>query len=643
MSAIYIQSAVEERVNPLIRQLETLGYHKDDGYIEVVRVPCGREVLSERFFNLKASPTWRDDHTGLPMTWGQLSCFWGHVQCWKKIAKHGSAFVLEDDAKLVSSLVPPVDSSIDFVYQHWQARNERNYNWSTAGYWLSQRGATLLLGAIDRNEVIPTDEFIPHHLGTREDLNPNVRDIRQAQSLSLKWQQPSRMAVEATSGDESTTHSKNGIPLAIEFETVVIGTDRRQCERSLESLERLGYKPVLLGDDHLHWDTSGRGGMEKLEILDEYLGTRNERITTFLMLLDGYDTEALIHADFLLEKFLAMNASLVIGGETSCWPPGSEGDFREYYANFGWPQPRYTYPYPNSGCVITDTRTWRNLLEFERAAIDDDQAFFHRIVAQRPTEYRVDTEAYLVGNLARAQDHWAEWRDPSWPDVRLWQNVHTKQTPCIVHANGPDSSLDIEGQAPPPAALPEEGEGIDNQLADGAFRAVELGNSGILRMPFLNRETCEQLVRDLENPDLAWKPLSGDAVPGDELRVSEFDPDMLTFLVEQFGKNVGPLLNERWFPAKWTGIKDAFFIRYSPDRQPALRLHNDISNFSFSVRIRCSCGGGVLEFPRQNVNDYLVDDGDILVWPSRVTHPHRVTPVTKGTRISLVIWTEDEC
>ena len=64
---------------------------------------------------------------------------------------------------------------------------------------------------------------------------------------------------------------------------------------------------------------------------------------------------------------------------------------------------------------------------------------------------------------------------------------------------------------------------------------------------------------------------------------------------------------------------------------------------TFLARSRCgkTAVAGNCFFPRQNYTDRLIPLGWLLVWPSRITHPHQVTPVSgKGERVSLVVWTK---
>ena len=164
---------------------------------------------------------------------------------------------------------------------------------------------------------------------------------------------------------------------------------------------------------------------------------------------------------------------------------------------------------------------------------------------------------------------------------------------------------------------------------------------GILGMPFLDQETCTRLCAVAELVDSLWQPLPGDNVPGDELRLKRLDLALWDWLGATLKDKLGPNINARWRPALWHDLSDAFLIRFSPDKQPSLRLHEDISYLSCSVRLRRSCCGGELIFPRQNFSDGLIPDGWLLVWPSRITHPHQVLPVRKGKRISQVVWTSE--
>jgi hypothetical protein len=74
-----------------------------------------------------------------------------------------------------------------------------------------------------------------------------------------------------------------------------------------------------------------------------------------------------------------------------------------------------------------------------------------------------------------------------------------------------------------------------------------------------------------------------------------------------------------------------------------LRIHQDVhgefSSLSYSgvLYLNDDYEGGHLLFHRQEVKITL-GHGDVIVFPSGYTHPHEVTPVTKGTRKTIVTW-----
>jgi predicted 2-oxoglutarate/Fe(II)-dependent dioxygenase YbiX len=61
---------------------------------------------------------------------------------------------------------------------------------------------------------------------------------------------------------------------------------------------------------------------------------------------------------------------------------------------------------------------------------------------------------------------------------------------------------------------------------------------------------------------------------------------------------------------------------------------------SGSVKLNDGYTGAELEFSRQHFTNASLPVGTLLVWPSLVTHPHRSTPITSGTKYSLTLWFE---
>ena len=164
---------------------------------------------------------------------------------------------------------------------------------------------------------------------------------------------------------------------------------------------------------------------------------------------------------------------------------------------------------------------------------------------------------------------------------------------------------------------------------------------GILAMPFLQEDICKYMVMSSAKVPSLWQSLQNDPVPGDELRVNLYDMAIYEAVRDGLDRIVKPVVESRWRPATWTGLKDLFLIRYSKDRQGAIGLHNDRSHFSCSIVLKRACCGGELTFPRQNYCDTNIGVGWLIVWPAPITHPHMVQEVKRGRRVSMVVWTQD--
>ena len=67
-----------------------------------------------------------------------------------------------------------------------------------------------------------------------------------------------------------------------------------------------------------------------------------------------------------------------------------------------------------------------------------------------------------------------------------------------------------------------------------------------------------------------------------------------------------------------------FVIRYARGEQEELRIHHDVAQVSASVKLNDDYDGAELVFPRQGLRPTpTLPVGELLVWPSLVTHPHR--------------------
>ena len=86
-------------------------------------------------------------------------------------------------------------------------------------------------------------------------------------------------------------------------------------------------------------------------------------------------------------------------------------------------------------------------------------------------------------------------------------------------------------------------------------------------------------------------------------------------------------------------MRDAFTMRYSMDTQTELGLHTDASLFTGSVKLNDNYAGAELVFPRQEFTNKNVKVGQCILFPSMVTHGHKVLPLRGGKKYSLTMWT----
>ena len=67
--------------------------------------------------------------------------------------------------------------------------------------------------------------------------------------------------------------------------------------------------------------------------------------------------------------------------------------------------------------------------------------------------------------------------------------------------------------------------------------------------------------------------------------------------------------------------------------------HDDPDNIvSGSLKLNDSYTGGALTFPRQNFDTSVLNVGDLILWPSNVTHIHFAPPVISGIKHNLTVW-----
>lgn len=131
-----------------------------------------------------------------------------------------------------------------------------------------------------------------------------------------------------------------------------------------------------------------------------------------------------------------------------------------------------------------------------------------------------------------------------------------------------------------------------------------------------------------------------DPVPGYEVSLAAISPALFRAVQDDVGRRIWPQLQTVWPLIEYSGLRDAFIIRYAMGEQESLRLHQDVGQVSASVRLNDDYTGAELRFPRQQYTNINQRIGKLLAWPSLVTHPHEASHLESGVKYALTIWCE---
>ena len=170
-----------------------------------------------------------------------------------------------------------------------------------------------------------------------------------------------------------------------------------------------------------------------------------------------------------------------------------------------------------------------------------------------------------------------------------------------------------------------------------AEAAPSVVGSELIAVPLWTPEFCAALVAACDAADF-WGSDPEDPVPGQEISFAVLSQVLAARIETHVAEVVAPAIAQQWPLAEYCGLHDGFVIRYAPGDNEELRLHHDVAQISGSLKLNDGYEGGVLEFPRQRFDNSDVPVGTLLLWPSLVTHPHRSTPVTSGTKYGATFW-----
>ena len=167
---------------------------------------------------------------------------------------------------------------------------------------------------------------------------------------------------------------------------------------------------------------------------------------------------------------------------------------------------------------------------------------------------------------------------------------------------------------------------------------TELGNE-VYTVPFWTPRFCDTVIRAAEAVG-AFELQPDDPVPGHEVSLAVISPRLFEQVEIDLGRRIWPQLQEAWPFIDYHGLRDVFVIKYELGQQEHLRMHHDVAPVAASVKVNEGYEGAVLDFPRQGVDNRAVPVGELVVWPSLVTHPHQATQLLSGVKYGLTVWFE---
>jgi len=168
---------------------------------------------------------------------------------------------------------------------------------------------------------------------------------------------------------------------------------------------------------------------------------------------------------------------------------------------------------------------------------------------------------------------------------------------------------------------------------------LEIIGNELLVLPCWKAEFCSVIIRATHAAG-CFSPSAGDPVPGHEVSLALISPRLFENIQNDLGVRIWPQLQKHWPLIDYHGIQDIFVIKYEVGQQEELRLHHDIAQVSASIKLNDDYEGAELEFPRQKYSNKNLRVGQMLAWPSLVTHPHRSLPITRGVKYSATVWFE---
>ena len=495
----------------------------------------------------------------------------------------------------------------DFVYLGWKEMDKSKdinddlvipvYPYWTLAYMIRPEAARVLVNDVIKCNIIPVDEYLPTKM-------PEIKVAGYKENV-----------VEPVSREDggSDVLAKSRYDYFLDFNThaVTVATDKTKALKLFESAKAKNSTIINLGKN-ITWEggvmEAGKGGGHKINLVKEYIADKKD--TDVLVFFDGYDTFLSESIEEITYRFMEFSERAIFSSERFCWPDESLAQELKAKNN----TQETPYQYLNSGTYVARIGELKRIFEEYIPNDGDDQLYVHKQHLTGKYDIACDVEGYIFTCY-----------EPQ-IEVRNGQlyNPVTGCFTCAYHGNGGEEQKVWMGK-------------VYNHYYGFNYiptRKYEVLSPDILLIDFMSKDMCEDMISLAE--DKTFRIMEGDKVPSQDLRLKEFG--QWEKLKKHWNEIVYEIVYEYWHPCHMWGLRDAFLIKYEMDKQRELRVHNDASLVTGSVKLNDDYTGGLLEFPRQGISNKDIPVGKCLLFPGQVTHGHTSTLLESGTKYSLTIW-----
>jgi len=252
-----------------------------------------------------------------------------------------------------------------------------------------------------------------------------------------------------------------------------------------------------------------------------------------------------------------------------------------------WPDPTMAsefplstiYRYLNSGVYMGKVGALKEFLNKAVPNDSDDQLWMQKRFLSSDWQSTASVNLDYEGYIFQCDDH---------IDIINGQLANGMCCPCIYHGNGGDDAKVRFKNLADKFGYVEEAEVLSPTYHKG-LEYEEIAPE-ILVTDFMSADQCKRYIEASESLG-RWGELDGDKFPAQEVRIKE------------------------------------------------LGLHTDASLFTGSVKLNDDYAGAELVFSRQEFTNKDVKVGQCILFPSMVTHGHKVLPLRGGKKYSLTMWT----